>query len=305
MKLTANPEAIAFAAELAGCSLPLPGDTSPAGATPRRRATLSRYLLLALLPLLFLLFGCAGKLKPTGYLPDYTEFNRYQDENFGMRIRENQDRSIDQYFLTREDIAALEKNGEPVPMLADIGITEEDVQPVLFIVPPAEWRASWEPESEEEKEALLFTIRERFYRYLLRRYPHPVRVRYAYVPDEPAVLGYRVLEVQTAITDVNPGVGWLRYVIGYGAGTTAIQIEGRIQEEDTTLAEFAIREAHAGYPNGFINTRVFNSTYCLRYAAEEAINNLSNYFRTTIPAARLREGVTAAGMAATQPIELQ
>ncbi|MBX3729270.1 MAG: hypothetical protein KF858_08805 [Candidatus Sumerlaeia bacterium] len=240
--------------------------------------------------------ACAGPMKPTGYLDDYGSFNRFKTDTFGMRVREGEDRSVDQYFLNKVQIEELRSTGQEPPSLEAAGFDPENLQPVLFIVNPPEWRAEWRPETDEELEGVLFTVRERFYRYLLRQYPHPVRVRYAYVPGDPLLAGYRVLELDSAVTDVNPGSGFLRYVIGYSAGAVCAQLEGRVREGNEVLAEFVAREEHAGYPNGFMNWQVTKTSYCLKYATEESIDMVTEHIRATIPAARLRpETVLSAG----------
>lgn len=257
------------------------------------------------LPLAMLLFfaaGCAGPVQPAGYLTDYSSFNRIDKKTLKLDAQSDEDFSLDPYFLTGEQREELAKDGLSVPSLEADGIAEDDFRPVLFIVEKPKWLASYRFE-EEREEDVLFTIRERFYRYLLRQYPHPVRVRYAYIPDDPVVQGYRVVSLETAITDIKPGVGWLRYVIGYGAGTTVMQLEGRLVEGDKQLAEFAIREEHAGYPNMLLNTNVFSSTYCLKYAAEEAVGKLAPEIRKTIPAAVWREDAERSGLAQAKQLE--
>jgi hypothetical protein len=240
---------------------------------------------------LVLATACAGPIVPTGYLDDYESFNRFKTDDFGMRVREGEDRSVDQYFLSKAQVIEMRKEGQEPPSLESAGLDLSDVQPVLFVVNPPEWRARWRPESDEELEGVLFTVRERFYRYLLRQYPHPVRVRYAYVPGDPLLAGYRVLELDSAVTDVNPGSGFLRYVIGYSAGAVCVQLEGRIREGDEVVSEFVAREEHAGYPNGFMNWQVTKTSYCLKYAVEESIDIVTEHIRATIPAARPRQGL--------------
>ena len=66
----------------------------------------------------------------------------------------------------------------------------------------------------------------------------------------------------------------MRYLLGWGAGSVEIQIEGRIWEEGEErrlVAEFVLREWHSGYAQSGMNTQVLKPEYCLRYAAEEII----------------------------------
>ncbi len=241
----------------------------------------------ALLALALLAAGCAGNIRPTGYLDDYGKLGETDTRKVFTHLVEEQDDSLDGYYLTREQLRKLEKKGEPVPQAEADGVDLDSAQPVLFVVDKPVWRASTRLKQEDE-EKVLFTIRERFYRYLLRQYPHPVRVRYAWVPEDSATEGYRVVTLESAVTDVKKGNGWLRYLVGYGAGTTILQMEGRLLDgtgDTTVISEFAIREDHAGYPNGFFNPTVLSAGYCLRYGAEQAIERLTEEFRDTIPAA--------------------
>jgi len=237
-----------------------------------------------------LLCGCAGPVRPLGYLDDYGPFNSVDKKDLKVRVVAEQDASLDKYYLTKQELDRARRKKEPVPSPEADGVDLSKAQPVLFVVARPEWRADEHLRKPEDEEDVLFTMRERMYRYLLREYPHPVRVRYAYAPEETIVHGYRILTVESAITDVNPGNGWLRYLIGYGAGTAVFQMEGRIYEgegEDRTLvAEYATREDHMGYPNGFLNPSVMRTGYCMKYGVEEAIGNLSKEFRKAIPAAR-------------------
>ena len=247
-----------------------------------------------------LLAGCAGPVKGTGYHASYLDWNHRAESDTRFRTLTEEDASLEKFFPSQQALEELESEGTAVPSLEAAGISPEAIEPILFVVNAPEWQSSTEFDTAEE-EAILFTVRERFYRYLLREYPHPVRVRYAYVPEDPITDGYRIVEVDTAVTDVNRGTGWLRYIIGYGAGAASLQLEGRLREGNTTLAEFATREDHAAYPNGFVNTRVFNDAYTLRYAAEEAIGQITTDIRATIPPARLRGGDPGALARQTPP----
>jgi len=232
--------------------------------------------------------SCAGPVRPTGYLSDYGGFNTRNEEDFKVRLLAEHDHSLDGYFLTELQAKDREKSGEPVPDAETDGVDLESAQPVLFVVAAPQWVTAQTIDAENQ-EKVLFTIRERFYRYLLRQYPHPVRVRYAWSPEESITAGYRVITLESAVTEIRKGNGTLRYVIGYGAGACILQLEGRLLDggaDGVPLAEFAIREEHAGYAQGFMNPRVFSDGYVLRYAAEEAIDKITCEVREMIPAAR-------------------
>lgn len=240
-----------------------------------------------------LLCGCAGPVKPsTAYLDDYGPFNVVDKKDLKVRVVAEQDESIDKYYLTKPEIERAKKKKQALPDAVADGVDLSTAQPVLFVVARPEWRTSVRLRKAEDEEDVLFTLRERIYRYLLREYPHPVRVRYAYAPEETITQGYRVVTIESAITDVNKGNGWLRYLVGYGAGVAVFQLEGKIYEgtgdDRKVIAEYATREDHMGYPNGFLNPSVMKVGYCMKYGVEEAVGNLSKEFRKAIPAAQPR-----------------
>src|SRR5690606_27014092 len=113
-----------------------------------------------------------------------------------LHVTEDEDFALDKYFLTREQERLMRKRDLPIPNAEADGVDLETAQPVLFIVLPPVWASDLRLDPEQEDE-VIFTIRERFYRYLLREYPHPVRVRYSYIPTDPLMEGYRVINVQT------------------------------------------------------------------------------------------------------------
>lgn len=221
--------------------------------------------LLPLLPalLLLMLSGCSMTIRETGFLADgYTDFNAIDESKIRLRV----------------DPALMEQAHSRPLLAAGDRVTSS---PAVFIVNPPRWNVLDHLEDDEEaRDNVLFTVRERFYRYLLRAYPHPVRARYALRADDFNMDGFRVLTVETAVTDIHPGSPWMRYLVGYGAGSVEIQIEGRIVEhnggEPRILAEFVLREWHSGYAQSGMNTQVLRLDYCLRYAAEEAIARLTS-----------------------------
>ena len=233
--------------------------------------------------------ACQAPVKPTSYLDSYDQFSPVDEPESKLRYFAAEDLSLDPYLPSREVRRELKSDEKAVPSLKDAGLTDDDVQSVLFIVEPPLWTADAEFKSEE-KDDLLFTLRERFYRYLLRTYPHPVRVRYAFDPSDPRVKGNRLVRVESAITDIEKGSGFLRYMIGYGAGRAVVQVEGRlwgIDDEggDLLLGEFAFREGHGAYPNGFINVDVIDPAYCVKYAIDQGLKEFTPHLRGVIPGA--------------------
>ncbi|MCB2156508.1 DUF4410 domain-containing protein [bacterium] len=251
-------------------------------------------LLLLLLLTAVALTGCTRTVEPIGVLDDYAAFNCINEPDVKLRVGGWQDYTVDPLYLTRAQIREYHDDGRAIPIPESFGLTEEKIQPTLFIVPEPIWATPYDEFDDTDRDEILFTVRERMYRYLLRAYPHPVRVRYAMPLDDPMLTDHRVLTVRTYVTDVEDGQGFWRYVIGYGAGATVIQLEGRIYEgveDETVLAEFAIRESHGGYPNGFFNPQVFDAPYCLKYAVEEAIGKLTERLREFIPGVLPRPGM--------------
>lgn len=237
------------------------------------------------------LVGCSHPLKKTDFLAPSLAFDRVDTSAYQVGVAEEPDLSIDGHFLTKVEMRELAEDGKPLPDLKALGLDTTNVQPTLFIVPEPEWRVGKVNLNQAEIDDIRFTIRERLYRYLLREYPHPVRVRYAYVPEDPLVTGYRVLTLQTAVTHVKTGWGPARYFLGYGAGGTTLQLEGRFVDdspEQNPVAWFRIREDHGGYPMGFLNPRVFSATYCLKYASDKVIRKLTDDIRQTVPGFRPR-----------------
>lgn len=258
----------------------------------RRIAGLFHLLLLAASTLA--LSSCTRTVEPTGVLGDYSHFNAISDPDVKLRVHGWQDYTVDPLYLTRAQIREYHEDNRPVPIPDAIGITEENTQPTVFIVAPCEWRAAYDEFEPEEVDEILFTIRERTYRYLLRAYPHPVRVRYAMPLDDPKIQNHRILTVRTYLTEIDDGQAFWRYFLGYGAGAAVMQLEGRILEgvdEEELVAEFALRESHGGYPNGFFNPQVMSAPYCLNYAAEEAIGKLTSRVREFIPGVRPKPGL--------------
>lgn len=252
---------------------------------------------------LVVLSACAGSVRQTGFVQSYEPLGENDSKRSVLRVLTDEDDELDRFFLTNAETKRLKEKGKTIPTLSAEGIEEEDVQPIAFIVIRPEWRAEQSLRDEEYHDRLAFVVRERLYRYLLREYPHPVRVRYAWVPGESALEGYRLLEIRTAITDIKRGSGWVRYVIGYGAGAAVLQLEGQIvditdPEREEVVAEFATRTAHAAYPQGFFNPNVIHDHYALMYAAEAGIRHLTPRLRQEIPAARLRPEAPATAAAA-------
>lgn len=256
-------------------------------------------LLFTLLVACFALTGCYSRVRDTGYLKGgYQDFNAIEVGFFKLRFDENSRYApapTHERKLQKIDKKTGKETFVPLPLNDD-----ETTRALAFIIPEPKWLA--EPFKVSDKEAkkaadaaakagvqlqgppdrqkeILFTIRERLYRYLLRSYPHPVRVRYAYSPTEQKLSGYRIITITSNVTDYSKGIGWMRYGFGWGAGEARIQIEGEILEGigegQVKIGEYVIRRGSGAYAQNGLNTKVLRADYCLKYAAEEAILTLT------------------------------
>lgn len=249
-----------------------------------------RYLLpIALAALMACSAGCGSRIRNTGFLENYTHWNAINKRNIKLGLEPQ----APGFAYTPP--AKVSADIPPPPVAVP---TDGSVKPILFIVAPAKWDAkhlgSDDPKDEGE---ILFTVRERFYRYLLRSYPHPVRVRYAIRTDDPLLARHRVIVVSPRVTDFKKGSGTLRYLFGYGMGKARLQVEGQIfegLEEKKKIGEFAFRVAHQGYAQSGFNTDVLDDDYCLKYAAEEGILKLTHDMPKVLPAFQLVASPAAA-----------
>ncbi len=223
-----------------------------------------------LLPLFFFLTGCMAEIRPTGHLEEgYTGFNEVEESWLKVRLDED----------ARHD-------NQPVASRSDNVTT----QPTVFIVPEPQWAApvAWEGEPER-REKIIFTVRERLYRYLLRNYPHPVRVRYAIRQSDPIMRDHYILTITARVTDYRKGIGALRYLIGSGFGQAYIQIEGEFLEgkEQRKIGEYAVRRGHSAYSQSGLNLSVLRSDYAMLYAADEALAEFTERLPGIFPGVRV------------------
>lgn len=138
------------------------------------------------------------------------------------------------------------------------------IAPVSYAAPPV-IRLSL----EQELSALL---RERLYMHALRTLVPRLIIIKSKDTDDYAEIGYTVDTLSVAITHVTRGNGLLRYVIGFGMGDAALQVEGVMSnaQTDEPLIELAVRIPHGGYPSMGINPRAISARHCLRLAADAA-----------------------------------
>jgi len=233
--------------------------------------------------------GCSTKIRPVGDIAKRSDsFTTVNQPAIRISIAEPQDQTFAGLYLSKAQLTALAKSGEPIPTPTSLGLDTSTSQPLLLIIAPTEWKTALKMD-EDDREEILFTTRERLYRYLLRAYPHPVRVRWAFDPRDPLLAGYRVVTVSSRITNVGTGESFSRYLIGYGLGATSVQIEGELMEgidEKTLLGEYVVRGRHGGYSQSGWNPDVFLASYCCKYAVDEAIANFTGELPAHLPGAR-------------------
>ena len=104
------------------------------------------------------------------------------------------------------------------------------------------------------------------YDALLARYPAPVIV----IREEDIDVYLRVRDpvyvLVVAVTEADPGIGVVRYVVGYYAGAAKMQAEFALRDARTNrlMATFATRRAHAGDSYGGLNPRSMSAEYTLK-----------------------------------------
>jgi hypothetical protein len=233
--------------------------------------------------------ACATKIRSTGDIAKRSDsFTTVNQPAMRFNIAQPQDQTFAPLYLSKTQIEALTKSKQPVPTPTSLGIDTSTSQPLLLIVAPSEWKTSLKMDADDREE-ILFTTRERMYRYLLRAYPHPVRVRWAFDPRDPLLNGYRVVTVTSRITNVGTGESFSRYLVGYGLGATSVQVEGELLEgieEKSLLGEYVVRARHGGYSQSGWNPDVFLASYCCKYAVDEAIANFTGELPAHLPGAR-------------------
>lgn len=67
------------------------------------------------------------------------------------------------------------------------------------------------------------------------------------VKKEGEEISSRYLVLESSLTELNPGSGAARYLLGFGAGATNIQVEGKIIDPTTNKTLFAYVDRRAGW----------------------------------------------------------
>lgn len=247
-------------------------------------------IVLFLAALALFASGCAATVTPNPVRPEgYALHRKIDEKDFKLWFAEEPDHTYSPILLTRTEIERRLEEHEYIPTAAELGLDLQTSEPLLLVIPEPLWLVEGQEISEKEREEVLFTLRERIYRYVLRQYPHPMRARYAFSPTETLTQGYRIVTLKTRITDADPGYGWIRYFVGFGAGMAQLQIEGEFLEgphADRLLGEWSMRIVHGGYADWGLNVEVFSAPYCYKYACEEAAQRLADRLPEFLPGAR-------------------
>lgn len=145
---------------------------------------------------------------------------------------------------------------------------------VLYIAPP-QWLHKKGLKKRQREELGIF-LQEYFYQALLdKRYSGKMILlkndSLAPYRDN----GMRCARLESAITRINKGNGFMRYFVGFFTGQTDLQIEGRIIDDECgeEILAFAVRKRHAGNSYNGMNPRALSGMYCLRLSMEEAVLN--------------------------------
>jgi hypothetical protein len=230
-------------------------ESNRARSFPRRKhLSLSAKFLFVLICLsTALLVACAGSLQRTRFIEPNKPFNEINTANFWLRVSRDAD-----------------LNFSPGRVIIS-------VHDVKFLAEP-------DRANQRIADELSRLLRERLYWNLLREFERRAIITRERDLDDYAALGYRVLRLETAITSLEKGVGIARYVIGYGLGDAAVQVEGRLVDQHTNAltAEFAIRVRHNGFPSWGWNPRALSARHCWRLALDDAAQQLSKNLASTI-----------------------
>lgn len=243
-----------------------------------------------ILPLLLALFlcSCAVHVKPTDTLAGGYETNDVPEAtDLVLRMETEEDLTYEPLLLSRPERAELLDEELPLPTAETLGIDTSSSETMLLVIEPVVWRSEMKIK-RETRDKLLFTTRERLFRHALRNYQYPVHVRFNVAPNDPLTRMHRTVRLRAAITDSRGGNGLARFLIGFGLGCSALQIEGELVEHEERIGEFAVRSLHGGYAHWGSNVMVVSDAYCLRYAADAAAGRLMDELPNHLPGARPR-----------------
>ena len=151
-----------------------------------------------------------------------------------------------------------------------VSATTDTLQPPEMVyVASVNWLDEGKIDAALKKELGDF-LRQYFYHGLLRQNYFDMKLPQTenielYTENMP-----RILILETAITRIRKGSGFLRYAIGYGLGQSDLQVEGRLREEFSgrEVMAFVMRYRHLGNSYMGKNPRSASGRYCLRLSME-------------------------------------
>jgi hypothetical protein len=208
------------------------------------------YALLSVIVML-LLVGCKAKAPlPLGYtLPPEIELTRYESSHLFYHVDQN----------------ALDK-------LQDLKVIAVDH--VMICSPPGE--------DKDFSLALEYRdlLQDRLYFNLVNQLTPQFLVCQPTVPlRHYQELNYGIVKLRLELIDVAPGIGFVRWLIGYGVGGVLVQVEGSLVNAATgqTIARFIVKMRHSGQPYLGLNPRVFSTKYCFRNALDVASEEITDF----------------------------
>ena len=218
-----------------------------------------------------------------------TEFSAVNTKHLRLAVEDAQESTWTPFYPSPAQLAVLRASNKEyaVPSPAVSGLDPSTSRPMLLIIAEPQWAAPLKMDADDRAE-IQFVLRERLYRYALRAYPHPVRVRWAYDPRDPLTSDNRVVTLESRITDLGKGSGLARYLLGFGIGSTSVQFEGEFVEgveERRRLGAFVVRKSHAGYSQWGMNPQVYLASYCAKYAVESGVWSLMERLPEHLPGA--------------------
>ncbi|MCX7047803.1 MAG: hypothetical protein NTX50_20250 [Candidatus Sumerlaeota bacterium] len=179
---------------------------------------------LRLAPLMALLAfaGCAGPIHPSGFLPDYSELKRVKKIDF---------------YLTMD---------KELPQITT---------PSVIAIHRAHWGDRHAVDNPQLAQGMEEQLEQEAYYAVLLCYPSPVIITRD--TDLGPYLRQRegVYRLDLAVTETDPGIGWLRYFIGYYAGSVTMQAEFCLRDASTNrlIASYATRRLHPGEAQSGLN----------------------------------------------------
>jgi uncharacterized protein DUF4410 len=194
-----------------------------------------KFLIIPILA--FFLYGCVSPVLPPREINTTMPFNYKNDKNLKMRVS----RDIEKLRPSR----------------------------VLYVA-PVEWKEKKTLFKRERKEIGKF-LRNYFYQGLLYENFHEMILTKRKNLEAFKDMGYRINRLEISITHINRGTGIYRYLIGFGLGSSDLQIEGKILDNESgeEIMSFVSRCRHAGNSYNGMNPRSLSGMYCLKMSIEE------------------------------------